>query len=63
MVHLGRAVQFSEPSKYLWKVLFFDPSTRINDMNHQKTKVISILSPNFDRALACELEGVLHQVD
>ena len=63
MVHLCRAVQLSEPSEYLWEVFFFDPSACINDMNHQKTEVISVLSPDFDRALACELEGVLHQVN
>ena len=63
MVHLCRTMQLAEPGEYLWEVFSYDPYSSINDMNHQKTKVISVLSPYFDRALACELEGVLHQVN
>ena len=56
-------MQLAEPGEYLWEVFSYDPYASVNDMNHQKTKILSILCLNFDRALKSELKSVFDQVD
>ena len=63
MIHLCSSMQLAKPGEYLWEVFSYDPYASINDMNHQKTKILSILCLNFDRALGSELKSVFDQVD